>query len=510
MSLCIICCNTIKAKTKFTKCVYCDFSCCKECVCQYILSQTGKNAKCMSCNKEYTRNDLLAITKRGFVDKEYKVHRQKIFYEREKSLLPDTQPLIQVEIMVRKLRIDNSALWKELKVIRTNLNTVMNNNFNIYYTRLKLERVYIREATDENKAKIDALAKEYEISKKEVTQLKEIRKQLITAHSLNQHQYNRMTLALRRGEIPPDIEETNIDKKTKRVFIKPCPVNECRGFLNTAYKCGTCETNVCPKCHEILKEDHVCKPDDIESAKLIMKETRSCPKCAVPIFKIDGCDQMWCSMCKTAFSWKSGDIINGRIHNPHYYEWMRSEGKLQREVGDVPCGGLPDIRSVITWLNNNSLIQPTETAQVLRRLVRTPINYESSMTHVIFAIHRLIGHITDIELPKYRINVYYNNCDLRILFLMKEITEFRFMKIIQQREKHNDKKTEIFQVLEMFVNISNDIFRNYVLSTDLKPLDLVDEIERLRLYTNECLEKIKDCYKCIIPNINRLFEAHYI
>lgn len=508
MSSCIICCNTIKRKTSLTKCPYCDFQSCKDCVCQYILSQSGKNAKCMSCNKEFTRNDLLNITNRTFVDKDYKVHRQKIFYEREKSLLPDTQPLIQVELAIRKLRIDNSSLWNEFKLIRKNLNNVTNEYYNIYYKQQSLIRINILEPTDENKQNIENVKEELNNIKEQIKQLREIHKNINTTHNLNKRQLARMVLSLSRGEIPPDIINDEV-KKQKRVFIKPCPVADCRGFLNSSYKCGTCETNVCPKCHEILNEDHTCKDSDIESAKIIMKETKPCPKCAVPIFKIDGCDQMWCSICKTAFSWKTGELVTGRIHNPHYYDYMRNNGTIQREIGDIPCGGQVDIDTLITWLNNHSLLKK-DTMPVLRRLARVAINYDSPIIHVIFTIYRLIAHISDVELARYRINVYYNNCDLRILFLLKEIDEPKFIKIIQQREKHNDKKLEIFQILEMFVNISNDIFRNYVLSTDLKPLDLIDEIEKLRVYTNGCLEKIKDCYKCVIPHINNLYEISRI
>jgi hypothetical protein len=117
---------------------------------------------------------------------------------------------------------------------------------------------------------------------------------------------------------------------------------------------------VCPDCFEIIghnKEiDHVCKEDNLKSAELIKKETKGCPKCGVRIFKISGCDQMWCTECKVAFSWNTGKIVvDGVIHNPHFYQYMQNNntggvgvgvGVAPRNPGDVLCGGLLSIHNL--------------------------------------------------------------------------------------------------------------------------------------------------------------------
>jgi hypothetical protein len=68
---------------------------------------------------------------------------------------------------------------------------------------------------------------------------------------------------------------------------------------------------------------------------MLKKNTKPCPKCGVRISKIDGCDQMWCVECKTAFSWNTGNIESGKIHNPHYYQFMRERGGMPRDPNDV-------------------------------------------------------------------------------------------------------------------------------------------------------------------------------
>ena len=72
------------------------------------------------------------------------------------------------------------------------------------------------------------------------------------------------------------------------------------------------------------------------------KDTKPCPKCGQLIHKINGCDQMWCPGCKTPFSWRTGEIERGHVHNPEYYRWMRETGQnIGRDPLDErfdPCG----------------------------------------------------------------------------------------------------------------------------------------------------------------------------
>lgn len=53
-----------------------------------------------------------------------------------------------------------------------------------------------------------------------------------------------------------------------------------------------------------------------------MANTRPCPTCFVPIYKISGCDQMFCTECHAKFSWRTGKVVKGLFHNPHFFEWI--------------------------------------------------------------------------------------------------------------------------------------------------------------------------------------------
>jgi hypothetical protein len=48
-------------------------------------------------------------------------------------------------------------------------------------------------------------------------------------------------------------------------FVMKCAQGDCRGFLSTRYKCGTCEVTVRSGCHEPLAEGHVCDPATVQS-----------------------------------------------------------------------------------------------------------------------------------------------------------------------------------------------------------------------------------------------------
>jgi hypothetical protein len=157
----------------------------------------------------------------------------------------------------------------------------------------------------------------------------------------------------------------------------------------------------------VKEEGHECKEDDVSTVRLIRKETKPCPKCSTRISKIDGCDQMWCVECKTAFSWKSGNIVNGAIHNPHYYEFLRkTQGFVPR--ADNPCGEIP----------------PLGTMRVTLRTVKDHIR-----SHL-FSFHRFLEEINwmsrrpnPYEEPLVQNRIYYlmNRIDF------KKFTQKAFM-----------------------------------------------------------------------------------
>lgn len=132
----------------------------------------------------------------------------------------------------------------------------------------------------------------------------------------------------------------------RRKYVRKCPQNDCQGFLSQNLKCEICSSWVCSDCREIKgttqNAEHTCNPEILESVKLLESDTKPCPKCSSMIHKIEGCSQMFCTECHTAFNWNTLRIENGVIHNPHYFEWLRRQnnagGQIERNPNEILCG----------------------------------------------------------------------------------------------------------------------------------------------------------------------------
>ena len=43
-----------------------------------------------------------------------------------------------------------------------------------------------------------------------------------------------------------------LEGEERRKFVRKCPIEDCRGFLSTQWKCGVCESDICNKCNVLL------------------------------------------------------------------------------------------------------------------------------------------------------------------------------------------------------------------------------------------------------------------
>jgi hypothetical protein len=253
--------------------------------------------------------------------------------------------------------------------------------------------------------------------------------------------------------------QTKKKKDGKKVFIMKCQSTTCNGYLSTSYKCELCNKHTCAKCFDIIENvqaqenvqaaenGHVCKPENVESVTLMKKETRACPGCAVRIYKIDGCDQMWCVECNTAFDWVSGKIVNGAIHNPHYYDYLQKKGNIPRAPGDVLCGGLPFVQHMLQRL----------------AILNTPVNNKKeNIVRNLANIHQFVNHIHHEYMTILGNNDYQTNLTtLRIKFILNRIPEDTFKQNIYKEYNKNLKTQKKKQLLQMVDNVGTDLLQTF-------------------------------------------------
>jgi hypothetical protein len=457
---CDVCCEEYNASTrKKTACPYCPYEVCTACASRYLLDTT-EDPHCMSCRRGWSREILVSNFTQKFVSQTYKTRRENILLERERSLMPATQPYVEMEIKVRKLTQEIARHKFELEKIWEKYHTLDRAPVTVIMTEQDLTRgearVWIHRRLTDYRLKITNF--QYEISHCEW------------------HQKYLMGMIF--GEDQLDFE--------RRKFVRACPYAECKGFLSTAWRCGVCENWTCPECHEGRgpnKEGaHTCDPNNIETAKLLARDSRPCPKCASMIFKIDGCDQMYCTQCHTAFSWRTGRVETGTIHNPHYYEFQRARGTLPRNPGDMPCGGYP------TW------------NEIWPILPRSNIFYTA-----ISNAYRSYHHIQHVVLPRYNVDVRNDNRDLRIKFMLNDLAEEEFKKKIQQREKARQRKTDIRQVIQMLTAVLTDLFQTFVATRNVD--ELMDSLEELKTHYNTTLTAVSKRYtNCAVPRLTDHFD----
>jgi len=443
MPKCDVCCEvfTLQLRKK-VECPYCDYNACSACHERYLLS-SSERPHCMSCRKGWSREVLHENFTQKFLNKTYKEHRESVLFDRERSLMPETQPHVEAALIARKYEAELGLAAAQLRVLANEWQAMRAASLELMGKETWVEALIERDRRC---------------------------MEIVNRQDIITRRINHLQFAIHTYKNTTDLGHE------KRKFVRACPVNGCKGFLSTAWKCGLCETYACSKCHDVKKDDHVCDPNALATAELLNRDSKNCPKCASLIFKINGCDQMYCTQCHTAFSWRSGRVENGSIHNPHYYEYMRQHGSLPRAAGDVVCGGLPHIQQIDT--------------------ARHRVTYSLKDRSDIMQIHRMHGHIMHVVMNRYRTNNVADNRDLRILYMMNEMTEDNFKKKIQQREKAGEKKREILEVLDLYQTVVTDLMQKVANDPNH---NYTNEFVAIREHVAGLLSKVANHWNCSVP-----------
>lgn len=570
--VCQICDYELNASTrKKVSCEYCAFDACATCCKTYILGET--TAKCMntSCDKEWSRQFLTRTFGTTFINSKLKVHREQVLFDKERALLPATQPIVEninaienmkkeidrINIERRRLDIEKYRLIQEidrLKRSKTGENRA----------------VFIKSCPDSNCRGF--LSSQWKCGLCEIwacPECHEIKGQTRDAeHTCNPD--NVATARLLANDTKPCPKCRTGIYKIDGCFAKDTPIRMWDGSIKMSQDIVVGDILVGDDGNQRIVEDLVSGEDDLYEVSqnngmsytvnskhtLVLKEGTDTDTDTVLEIKVDdylkltneekqnkygfksngevtpitishietgkgsyygwsvnenkrfllsdftvvrNCDQMWCTQCHTAFSWRTGRIENV-IHNPHYYEWLRRQsptGEIPRNPNDQPhqpnhC--LPN------QLTHQTLIQMSRTLDERHQARTNPLTIE--IKQKLNTMIRNAIHLNHVELgERYReIDYPMTNQDLRVKYMRQEIDEKQFKILLQRNEKKVQKRIETRNVLQVLSTTSTDIlfrFKHHAETcapNTIKDATILNEIDEIVKYVNEQLEEIGKTY----------------
>lgn len=412
-------------------CPNCSKGPCKGCGEKYLELLTI--LQCPSCKQPWDYEFLMTKFRPNFMITIFKQRETTLLFEQERSRFPETsqeQKYLQCRV-ITKYRESKMKVPKRLVLTRDDREFLFEGILDIEIHHGGWgwdETIYesrIKEICQNIFSQMVAFYEDIIVSTKSSIssqELRSLRRALIGV-------YNELIE-------PFDGQSLSIEEKPR---VRPCPGQGCLGFISGEYEiCPICRSRSCHRCEELIlrgavagdaAEDHHCKSEIIASIERIRKETKPCPNCKVPIYRIEGCNVMFCVRCKTGFDWVTGGRfqINEWFHNPERDAQEAQEGVRPMRI--VSCGIAPVIEG--------------------------------------HRAHHYYSHIPNMIERRERL-LATGNIDLRILYLLKIIPEEKFREMIYYRWKIMSLYRAEIEILR---GIQSRLFESFIKSNKPKEGD---------------------------------------
>jgi hypothetical protein len=425
---CFVCSEKYNKKRKPIVCTMCNYSCCIHCTKQYLLDKEKEidTMHCMSCKKAWNEKIYLSHFAANFKST-WRAHRIEIGMNKEDRMLETYSH--SYSILKKKKELEKSM--KEMI-----------------------------KSTNEEKKRLRALLKDMDTKKN-----------------------------LYIAQITHEIEQLSIDKKIEAG--EKCDIDGCTGYSHPQNAedrwrvCIECNQRKCMDCYEKYTDEHQCSKEMLETVKMVEDNTRKCPGCNIRISKITGCDQMWCVRCRTTFSWKTGQIVHTRqIHNPHYVEFMRNNQNLERDIHDIPCGGIPSIeyqdllaRVKLPSLIHSELNRIQLSAQYIQHQIIIRMHHTLQVDHKANLAMDLLNET--ITKDQWKVKIYNLDAKMKTVQAMIHVVKSLLIVIIDHmnsiiltgRHHHFQLRSEM--------DVQVEVYKAFI-----------SELNEYRLYFNEVSESI--------------------
>lgn len=477
---CVVCVTPYNDVRKPVACVRCNYTCCKKCVSTYLL-QSVNEPHCMNCRTHFNREFLMNAMSNSWVNTKLRPWREKVMLEQQIAMIPTTMNYIERMQKQTALHDDISAIDREIEAIDNEYRSRINKLY-------RKKRIIVR-----NLSSLD-----YELE-----------------YVANQSQPDELRRNMR---VPIDMianSETESKSDTELIphqFYGRCAIETCDGFVNRSWNCIKCNEKTCAKCHAhvakkddedavedqlrqeltsisiedeevdeiVAKSGHKCDPNDVETVRMINKTSRSCPSCFIPIHRIDGCDQMWCVQCHTAFSYRTGEIINeGVIHNPHYVDWLNNGPRENLNIGG--CGQDLEYGLILEIATNRYKDNNFKTSAM------------TSIYRFMQHVHATIVNVVRDNLISLRREKYHPG--KRSLYILGKIDETYFRKFLTRVHKQIALNEEKYELYNLFYQGIEAILQTWVATDNGTVESVFDQLEHLVDYVNSHVDRILEIYE---------------
>ena len=442
--ICPILCEKYGKNNPCIDCPYCNKQACCKCVKKYILGLIGET-NCMHCGALWSDEIMEQLLPTSFLKKEYRYHRLNLLCESEKSYFEETIRIGDVYTEFKKIETE---LKPHKAFIRRQLITAFHNYHEWDFTSSPSPALL-----SDDLAKFSVRTKRYNELKAEINEL--------------------------RG----NIGNLEIDKSAYKRHIG-CPEDNCEGIIYKGH-CSICKTKVCTKCEVKIEEDdeitHICDENDVLSVKAKLSNCKPCPKCKTYVEKSYGCDQMFCTNCKTPFCWKTLQIItHKRIHNPHYSEYLEQKrlkeaenntntasNATTEEVGNIPenmCQGY-----VFPWAHIGEITLTRNYSDLTRRqrefienVFRRAIEYYDAVVNNPAEYNPMSHDVMMLRYGRLKGIITYKNWQKRISAL-----ETKRRKLLDLNLKR-----------QCYIEVIRDVFLKWITNNIKTSEDFLDELTK--------------------------------
>ena len=298
----------------------------------------------------------------------------------------------------------------------------------------------------------------------------------------------------RCAELRNTIRNPHITPNTS--YVKHCCLAECNAILDDQLRCTQCGYISCENCLSAYKKDesHHCSKRAMEDAQSLKKEAKPCPQCSTFISKVEGCDQMWCVECKTAFSWRTGAIMNSEsimYENPHRSAFLRQQVKGYYHYGIFYKEMEPSYSKL-----RSHLLKFVKQRELPKDYVHNVMAIKQNVAELHHALHTITERVNNTKSESF---------EDRLRYITHEVNDARMANMLWKHEQHHEKWLALRKILDEYVVKATDQLQELLsqLKATTSTVDTfyhaLEPFDTINMQFNMSMDAYSAHYRCVIP-----------